>query len=137
MAAGGRTQSHRVEVMMDPRLAADGVTMDDLRAQLELSREVAATMAEAAEVNERVQAAVARAQGRTLEELQGLDGRLNTKQGGSYQRPMLLAQLQYLYSMFNRADQAPGDDAYSRHTQLREELASIIAELERLERLIT
>ena len=137
MEAGGRTQTHDVELTLPTALQADGLTVDDLEAQIELAWEVAATMQEAAEVNTRVQRARGAAEGRVKEELDGLDARLNTKEGGSYQQPMLISQLGYLYSMFTRADQRPGADAYVRHEQLREELAAIRTELERLERLIT
>ena len=44
---------------------------------------------------------------------------------GNYMRPMLIAQLNYLYSMINRADQEPGKDAYDRYEELKQELARI------------
>ncbi len=137
MSAGSASQRYEVEVEMDPRVAADGITQGDLAAQLALAVEVGATIREAAEVNTRVQSARSRAQGTTKEGLDALDARLNTKQGGSYQRPMLISQLGYLYSMFTRADQRPGRDAYEQHDRLRAELESIQEELSRLERIIT
>ena len=55
----------------------------------------------------------------------------------SYPQPMLQAQLQYLYSGLQRADQKPGRDSYERLETLEAELAAHKARLERLLRTIT
>jgi hypothetical protein len=47
-----------------------------------------------------------------------LNDKFKTKDG-RYQKPMLLAQISYLSSMINRADQQPGRDAYNRFEELR------------------
>ena len=136
LAAGDRIVTRSVHLTMDPRIAADGVTQADHEEQYELARRVQATMEEARAADERVQEGMEKAEGRALEAFQALDRRLNTVEGGSYQTPMLQAQLSYLYSMLNRADQKPGRDAYVRLEQLQAELAEIEAELERLERMV-
>jgi len=124
------------EVVLDPRVAADGVTAADLVAQFELQEEVAVTMREAQEVNERVEQGRARATGATKEAFDSLYYRLNEVEIGSYPTPELLGQLGYLAGMIRRADQRPGRDAYERHEELQAELESIRTELARLERLI-
>ncbi|MDT8369157.1 MAG: hypothetical protein RQ745_08105 [Longimicrobiales bacterium] len=124
------------EVVIDPRVAADGVTTDDLIAQFELQEEVAATLREAQAANRRVQAGRERASGATKEAFDALHYRLNEVEVGSYPKPMLLGQLGYLSGMIGRADQRPGRDAYERHEELQAELQAILTELARLERLI-
>jgi hypothetical protein len=136
LAAGGETLTRDATLVMDPRVAADGVTQADLEEQYQVSLAIAETMAEAREVNQRVQAGMGRASGEAKEAFQALDRRLNTIETGSYQRPMLQSQLSYLYSMLQRADQKPGRDAYVRHEELKTELEAIKAELARLERMI-
>lgn len=128
--------SRSARVVVDPRVAADGITQADLEEQYELSQAILETMEEAQDVNERVQSGLGRAQGDTREGFEGLDRRLNTLEEESYQTPMLIDQLNYLYSMLNRADQRPGRDAFIRHEQLQMELEAIQAELERLERMV-
>ena len=43
---------------------------------------------------------------------------LNTQEG-TYMRPMLIDQIRYLQSMLSRADQKPGNDAYMRLNELK------------------
>ncbi|MEJ2540135.1 MAG: hypothetical protein P8188_09215 [Gemmatimonadota bacterium] len=136
LAVGDRVLSRTARVVVDPRVAADGVTQADLEEQYALSRAILETLAEAREVDERVQRGLQGAQGDAREGFQGLDRRLNTLEEGSYQTPMLLDQLSYLYSMLGRADQKPGRDAYVRHQELETELEAIRRELERLERMV-
>ena len=136
MTAGGRSIQHEVELMMDPRVAADGVTMADLREQYDLIVAVNATAAEARDAATRVQEGVRKTSGEARAAFEALQARMVDDPVGSYPEPMLIGQIGYLSGMINRADQKPGRDAYLRHEQLRVELAEIIAELERLERLI-
>jgi hypothetical protein len=137
LTAGDASMSHSFSVVMDPRVAADGVTMADLQAQYDLVKEINATMAEAAEVASRIDNGVESAGDEAQDEFEALQAEMRDDPVGSYPQPMLLNQLRYLSSMLNRADQRPGQDAYVRHEQLKTRLAEIKAELERLERLIT
>ncbi len=136
--AGDVVDEHAFQLHIDPRVAAIGVSVADLREQYELSLAIQATMAEAQEVAGRVRQGVARAaDGSDAEQaFQALEARMVDDPVGSYPKPMLLNQLRYLYSMLQRADQKPGQDAYVRFEQLQAELAEIKAELERLERLV-
>ena len=63
-----------------------------------------------------------------LNELQALmvDG------GGSYPQPMYLNQLRYLSGMTGRADQRPGNFAYSRFDELTQKLADLKARFARV-----
>ena len=64
--------------------------------------------------------------------LADLLAKLETAEGYTYPTPMLIAQLSYLYSNLDRADQEPGTDAYERYTELEGLLSEYIDELERI-----
>ena len=44
---------------------------------------------------------------------------------GTYMKPMLIEQIEYLYNMVNRADQAPGKDAIIRYEELKSQFDEI------------
>ena len=54
-----------------------------------------------------------------------------TDESVSYPPPMLLNQLNYLRRMTSSADQAPGQDGYTRHEELRAEVERWAHELEK------
>jgi photosystem II stability/assembly factor-like uncharacterized protein len=137
LTAGDQVLSAAANVIMDPRVVEDGITASDLVEQYMLSLAIGETMAEADDVNRRVQSGKERASGAAEEAFDALDARLNDNEVGSYPKPMLRGQLGYLARMLLGADQKPGRDAYERHEQLKVELADIKRELERLERMIT
>ena len=69
-----------------------------------------------------------------LEELAEVEAALVSRTDGSYQTPMLIDQLSYLYGMTSRADQRPGTDAYERLQILEVELERHIETLQRIMR---
>jgi photosystem II stability/assembly factor-like uncharacterized protein len=141
MSAGGGTRVRSVEVVMDPRVVATGVTQADMEAQFAFRIMARDMITEAGEVAEQVDRALEAARdGNDQDAVQALEGiraRMQTKEGGSYQTPMLLSQMGYLYSNLGRADQRPGQDAYDRYEFLRAELEVIKAELAPFTRLVT
>ncbi|MGC6489312.1 MAG: hypothetical protein ACON4Z_16820, partial [Planctomycetota bacterium] len=119
-------QRQRVTLALDPRVAAEGVTVDDLRAQIDLVEKVQALSERAgrlaADVRRRSRTASTEAARATLRELGSrLDNARET-----YPQQMLLSQVRYLSSMINRADQRPGNHAYQRYDQL----VAAVADLE-------
>ncbi|RMH12218.1 MAG: hypothetical protein D6701_13795 [Gemmatimonadetes bacterium] len=143
LTVDGHTQSRPLEIAMDPRVEADGVTRADLEEQYRLNLRIRDAVAEAnravAELPglrsalERIAADAAGERAaearRALEALEHARERLVTRQGGSYQAPQLADQLRYLYGMTSRADQKPGRDAYVRLDRLRAELDEVLAAL--------
>jgi len=51
---------------------------------------------------------------------------------GAYPQPMLVSQLEYLYGMLNRADQAPGGEAQVRYAELRAKLDARVGQISAL-----
>ena len=129
-----------LEVVMDPRVAADGVTQEDLEAQFELGLEIIAAIEDAGSTIERLNEALQRvAEGSDVEsELREIEAALVTDRSiSSYPQPMLADQLSYLYSNSQRADQRPAEDMHTRLAEIVEELELQKTRLERLLRTIT
>ncbi len=134
-------------MLIDPRVAADGVTQEDLEAQLAFNLRLVDLTSEARRAAARVGALrgelaglseVTQDQG-VLRRAESLDDQLAaieslfvTSEEGRYPQPMLLDQLQYLGGMTNGADQKLGVDAYTRFDELKAELAGHGAAIERL-----
>jgi photosystem II stability/assembly factor-like uncharacterized protein len=127
-------------VMMDPRVAADGVTLADLRAQYDLGLEIRSAIEDTDATIERLRGAQARvAEGTDVErDLKEIERALLTDRSiTSYPQPMLRDQLNYLNGNTQRADQKPGADMYERLEVLVTELEAHKERLQRLIRMVT
>ncbi len=120
-------QLQPLQILLDPRLEATGLTVADLEAQEAFLIEVV----ELESAAKRLEAAVAnarKADGALSEEkanaLQVLEEALNTEDG-RYPQPMLLDQISYLRGSLRGNDQRPGADAYARYAQLKGEFNSL------------
>jgi len=145
VTADGLVDEKSFVVLVDPRVEADGVTAADLEEQLALNLRMRDVITEARGALADLEVAKSRvgdtsdlegeAQRRAeaaLDELTVVEAAMDTKTGGSYQTPMLMAQLSYLYGMTTRADQRPGRDAYVRLEVLENELERHVAVLRRI-----
>jgi photosystem II stability/assembly factor-like uncharacterized protein len=132
----GDVQSADLQILPDPRIIDDGVTLGDMEEQYELSCRLRDLLAEARLFQRNVQrekdnwdkraasgpklAAEEKADyGRFMD----LYRKVMTETGISYPQPMLIDQISYLNFQMGTADQKPGKDLYIRHDQLKEELA--------------
>jgi photosystem II stability/assembly factor-like uncharacterized protein len=135
--AGERTATEPLTVLIDPRVAADGVTVADLKEQYEhntRTRElvtavnglIAAVRAEQNALRTAGQAASDR--GKRIE---AIAAKLLTEPV-RYGKPGLQAHITYLAGMTTRADQKVGRDALERYQVLKKELEAIDAEFKSL-----
>lgn len=131
-----------LRVLADPRVEADGVGTEVIREQFAFSLRVRDLLSEGRRALARIEEAedgLGSAPGgeervrAVLAELESIRRALREETGIAYPKPMLVDQLEYLYSMLNRADQIPGEDARLRFVELEEALR---AELRRLERVL-
>jgi len=127
LIAGGKTITQPLTVRIDPRVEKDGVTIADLREQLQhnlrvrdMVTEVNQLVANVDAARQRLRAAGA-AGADTLRRLDALRAKLVTPPV-RYSKPELQAHIQYLYSLTNQADQKIGRDAVERARVLRAEL---------------
>ena len=112
---------------IDPRAAADGLTLADLQAQLahnvkvrDLVSEVNRLVATLDDQRKRLATGGAAAAD-TLKGTNALRATIVTP-GIRYSKPELQSHIQYLYSLTTQADQRIGRDATERYVTLRKEL---------------
>lgn len=140
LTVDGRTSQRSFDIMMDPRVAADGVSIADLQAQFDLGIQIRTAIEDADATIERMRGAQERvAEGTDVErELKELERDLLTDRSiTSYPEPMLRDQMNYLYGNTQRADQRPAADMYQRLDVLVGELEEHKARLQRLIRMVT
>ncbi len=141
LTVGSWSDTQPFELMMDPRITADGVTYADLQEQVTLSLQVGNALSQARMAAAHISAAREKlaeqtdeaARARTVDEaLAAIEEKIVTADLRSYPTPMLLDQLRYLYSNRDRADQKPGRDAHERFAELDGLLQGYIRDLERI-----
>ena len=133
LAVGEWSQSRPLEVRMDPRVAAEGVTRVDLQEQLDLALKIRDAMSEAASLATKIAAArrASRPDAPAARSLQSLFDRIVTA-GTVYPQPKLIDQLANVARMIGQADQKVGRDAFDRFDDLSKEMAAIKAEAAKL-----
>lgn len=141
LTIGEWSESVPFDILMDPRVVADGVTLMDLKAQAELSLDVMKLQDKAQNTTNRLEKEIGKLTAITQggKELSRQEKSLETKLNeirtklvtsrGRYQQPKILDQISYLSSMLDRADQKPGRDAYLRYDELFEALAQCEKEI--------
>jgi photosystem II stability/assembly factor-like uncharacterized protein len=134
LTAGKWTQTQVLEVRIDPRVTADGVTAADLEQQFRFNLQLRDAISAARiaafrlkEVHDRIRD-TNRSPDRSRR-VEALLARLATA-GGPYPQPMLIDQLLYIYRMTNQSDQKIGHDASIRFADLSKELAAILADVQ-------
>jgi photosystem II stability/assembly factor-like uncharacterized protein len=122
-------------VLIDPNVAADGVTVADLKEQFEHNLRVRDLVTSVNQTISRLREAQGRLRdGQDAEKAKQVEviaGKLLT-QPVRYGRPGLQAHITYLASMTSRGDQKIGRDAVERYAELKKELDAVNAELSRV-----
>ena len=131
LSAGDWSASHTFEIMLDPRVAAEGIDAELVERQVEFALQVRDALSEARLAVNRIDQARQRGGGNLAEAIEAVEKELVTE-SRRYSRPMLVDQLQYLYGNLTRADQEPGEDAVRRYDQLNTALQGHVRTLERL-----
>ena len=131
LSAGGWSATRTFEVMLDPRVVAEGIDEGVVRRQIEFALEVRDALSEARLAVRRIEEARERGGGSLAAEIGAVERELVTAPR-RYSRPVLIDQLRYLYGSLVRADQEPGEDAVRRYNHLNATLQGHIRTLERL-----
>lgn len=125
----GEVEKKRVvEVVMDPRVAATGITVEDLVLQEKTQQDLVKVMDRAAALLTKVRDQLEEAEGDERTRLEGLLAKLVTERV-SYSERNLISQIQYLSSVLSGGDRAPGDHARARVVELREQVQALEAQL--------
>ena len=133
LSAGDWSETRSFRVLVDPRIAQDGVTLADLEGQLGLSLRVRDALSEARMALHRVRDAK-KGQQQTSDgwrRLDAIETQLATASanGIRYPQPMLIDQLSYLYRMITTADQKVGRDGFERYEELRKQLDGVLQQI--------
>ncbi|MFN0108117.1 MAG: WD40/YVTN/BNR-like repeat-containing protein [Blastocatellia bacterium] len=125
LSADSWNQTQPLEVTLDPRLAKDGVTVADLKEQLDLLLAVRETTSDARRTLQRIDGAIQKAAGTDkLQKLQALRSQLATAPI-TYPQPMLIDQLGALSRMAGSADRKVGRSTLEYFEVLKKRLTEI------------
>lgn len=131
------TETQPLELRIDPRVAQDGVSLADLRGQLEHNVRVRDLVSDANRAVATIRGVRTRLKGATgaaadtLAAVSAIEAQLVTPPI-RYSKPGLQAHITYLYGMTTGADQAVGHDAVERYNTLRAELDVQLAALRKV-----
>jgi photosystem II stability/assembly factor-like uncharacterized protein len=137
LSVGSTTHTEPLKVLIDPRLAEEGLTASDLQKQFEHNTTMRAMVAEVNELATRVRGALESlegATGRDARRFQGMQAVADKLLTGSirYSQPGLQTHISYLSGMTGRVDQKVGKDAFDRYAVLRAELDELTATTDRI-----
>ncbi|HYN07995.1 MAG TPA: hypothetical protein VES67_11440 [Vicinamibacterales bacterium] len=137
ITVNGQSLTQPFTVLLDPRLAAEGLTAADLREQFEhntrmreLQAAVTQTIARVREAQTKLKAEPAAA-GDRAKQLEAISAKL-LPEPVRYGKPGLQQHITYLAGMTSAVDQKVGRDALERYTVLKRELDVIRAELDKI-----
>ncbi len=119
-----------LELLVDPRVAATGVSEADIHAQIGLQTEVQALLSDARRLAhdlEKERKDLPKDDSRRELIDAALEELVTAK--GTYMPPGLIAQINYLYRMLGNADQVAGKEAEDRFAVLSEEFKELSARL--------
>ncbi len=131
LTVGSTTLTTDFTVLIDPRLAEEGLTTADLQAQFRHNMTMREMVAEVNALVERVESAMEGATGSRAQQLQEVADKLITGPI-RYSSPGLQTHIQYLAGMTARVDQKIGNQAPERYRVLRAELDELTAAVDRI-----
>ncbi len=126
---GAANQTQTFNVLIDPRVAADGVTVSDLQEQFEHNMRMRDLVTSVNQLVTRVREALSKSPNDAR--LTALAAKLLTEPV-RYGKPGLQAHISYLASMTSNVDQKIGRDAIDRYQVLKKELDALRAEADRI-----
>ena len=132
LKVGDKTFTQTFNVLIDPRVAEDGVTLADLQEQYEHNLRMREMVTTVNQLVTRVRDAQNKSTGAIdPNRLNAIAGKLLTEPV-RYGKPGLQAHITYLAGMTANVDQKIGRDAIARYEVLKRELEAVKAEVEQL-----
>jgi hypothetical protein len=136
LTVSGATQTQPFKVLIDPNVAATGVTVADLAEQYQHALNMRAFTQQVTQLVTRVRDARTAARSGPADRLAAIDkiySQLVTwPEGVRYSRPGLQAHTSYLSGLGTRTDQKVGRDAFERLAVLKKDYARLKAEADKL-----
>jgi len=138
LTVDGQRYEQPFNILLDPRVAGTA-TVDDLKATEKLVFEVKDILDTIKHISDKIkkqrkEIATASKAGKATDAQLALDKKLGkieemlVAKEGSYEKPQLIDQLNYLWQQLDQADQRPGRDLYVRFEELRAEASGVITD---------
>jgi photosystem II stability/assembly factor-like uncharacterized protein len=140
LIVGDSVSEQKIELLVDPRVADTGTTINDIKEQFAFELKMVALLTEARKLEHRLikewehleekneSDFLSEHESRRLTEIEVVLDTLKTADI-IYPQPMLTDQISYLYNMISNADQAPGKGAEDRYQELNKRFNSILEPL--------
>ncbi|MEM9077747.1 MAG: hypothetical protein AAGC43_11935 [Bacteroidota bacterium] len=131
LTVGEQTMTQDFEVVMDPRVEADGISTELLLEQHQMQQKTVNLLSEARQLQERLEkeAEALEEKGEKVnqERLETINTAITQLKNdeGAYPQQMLVAQISYINYMVNSADQVIGKDVLNRYDELKAQLMKI------------
>ena len=135
LKVGDSAQTQPFNVLIDPRIAADGVTVADLKEQFDHNVRMRELTAAAAQLVGRVRGGHGRSSDAAIARrscARSTSSSSTRPEGVRYNKPGLQSHITYLAGMTTGVDQKIGRDAIERYQALKKELDALKLEAEKV-----
>lgn len=121
LTVDGKTLEQSFQILMDPRLEQEGVSLETIKEQLALQNKVNQLLSEARKFQSDLEKKIKETKNK--EEKEELENLLKTIKNdeGAYPQQMMVAQISYLSNIIGRADKKPGNEEIERFKELQEQ----------------
>ncbi|TJY33367.1 hypothetical protein [Pontimicrobium aquaticum] len=124
LTVGEQSIEQSFEILMDPRVKAEGITVANIEEQIAMQNKVIDLLSNARKLETSLEKEAkslkkkkAKAKAERLEQIEKTLKQLQNAKG-AYPQQMMLSQMSYLLNMISRADQLPGEEAKNRYEEL-------------------
>ncbi|WP_318344480.1 hypothetical protein [Flagellimonas baculiformis] len=122
LTVDGQSYEKSFEVLIDPKLEEEGVSLSDMKEQLALQQKVMDLLSDARKLQDDVEEKIKKLEkDKTdegqLEELKKLLQQLKNEEG-AYPQQMMVAQISYLNNILGGSDKKPGEEEKARYQEL-------------------
>jgi photosystem II stability/assembly factor-like uncharacterized protein len=129
LTVAGQTLEQPFSIIPDPRIIAQGFTLEDMTKQLNFQNKVIDLLSETKQLAADLETEIESLEesNSNPEQLARAKEKLNKLKNdeGAYPQQMLISQISYLLNMVSGADQLPGEEAKERYIVLKKELETL------------
>ena len=129
LTVGKETMEQLFEILVDPRLAEEGISTATIASQMEFQNKVIDLLSQANKFQADVEAELKKTKDTDKKErLENVLQQLKNDEG-AYPKPVLVAQISYLSYIVGDADKEVGQDAKERYIDLAKQLETLKAQV--------
>jgi photosystem II stability/assembly factor-like uncharacterized protein len=131
LTVGEQSIEQRFEIVMDPRVEAEGLTKTDIEIQIEMLNKVSDLLSDARKLQDDLEKEAKSLKDKKakdkLERLEKVNAILNQLKNddGAYPKQMLVSQISYLLNILDGADKLPGQEEKDRYQELFLQLSDV------------